>query len=337
VPPTSANELTPPAAQVARFGRDLAAIAGAQPAADRPLGLAVSGGPDSIGLLLLAAAAFPGAVRAATFDHGLRPEAAAEAALVAALCERLRVPHDVLPPPPRDAFAGNLQAQARALRYAALAAWAHAHQLRRVALGHQRDDVAETFLMRARRGAGVGGLAAMRRARPIAPGSPILLVRPLLGWAREEVAAVSACLGVAVAQDASNADPRYDRARFRALIASSAELVPSRLALAAQNLRHAEEAIDWALRRELARVREDAGRLCFAPDGLPYELQRRLARHAVQRVRIASGLAEPWHEQGLDRLVATLVSGGTGTIAGVKAMAKHGEWRFEAAPPRRSH
>lgn len=375
MPHRSANELTPPADQVARFARDLEALTGETPRPDQRLALAVSGGPDSMALLLLAAAAYPKAVTAATFNHGLRAEANDEAALVAALCARLGVPHAVLPPPPPEAFAGNVQERARALRYAALGQWAQAAEAPWLAVAHQRNDVAETFLMRARRGSGVAGLAAMRRSRPLlggrslfpdedrgpasdsmedrdggAPSSrpgrglcratakeALLLVRPLLDWSREELAAVPRCLGVAVADDASNTDPRYDRARIRAMIDATPDLVPSRLALSAQNLRHAEDALEWAFACVLPRLASDGASCRFAPTDLPYELRRRLARHAVQHVRAGSGIDAPWHEQGLDRLVATLDAAGTGTIAGVKAEAKCGEWRFSLAPARRSH
>src|SRR5690349_12463072 len=101
--------------QVARFRADLEALTGGAP---ERLGVGVSGGPDSLALLLLAAAAWPGRVEAATVDHGLRAESAAEAAFVAGLCAQLGVPH-------RTLHAGmeatsNLQAAARARRYALL-------------------------------------------------------------------------------------------------------------------------------------------------------------------------------------------------------------------------
>jgi tRNA(Ile)-lysidine synthase len=339
VPTTSASELTPPGEQIERFRRDLEALTGEPPTAARMLGLGVSGGPDSMALLLLAAAGYPGAVRAATVDHGLRPEAADEAALVAAVCAQLGVPHATLAPPADYSFAGNVQERARTLRYAALATWARAEEplagIGWIAIAHQRDDVAETFLMRARRGSGVRGLAAMRRSRQLAPG--LELVRPLLDWSRAELEGLAVCKRVPFVEDRSNRDPRYDRSRIRALIQSTPDLVPSRLALSAQNLRHAEDALEWALQRELpARFRAEGAAATLDPAGLPYELRRRLVRLAVQHVRNQSGVHEPWHEQGLDRLVATLDGGGTGTIAGVKAGAKYGEWRFSLAPARRS-
>src|SRR5690349_200182 len=81
-----------PSDQLARFRADLAALI----AADQPLGIAVSGGPDSMALLLLAAEARPGLVRAATVDHALRPEAAGEADYVGSVCAKLDVPHEIL-------------------------------------------------------------------------------------------------------------------------------------------------------------------------------------------------------------------------------------------------
>jgi tRNA(Ile)-lysidine synthase len=328
----SANELTPPAEQIARFRRDFETIAGAMPGDGRRLGVAVSGGADSLALLLLAAAAFPGSVVAATVDHGLRAEAAEEARFVGEVCEALGVPHAILT---GAVFAGNLQEEARDLRYALLADWT-VDRARWVATAHQRDDVAETLLMRARRGAGVGGLAAMRAARPLGEGT---LLRPLLGWSRAELEAIVATAGVSAVQDPSNRDPRFDRARMRRLLAESPELPADRLALAAANLRHAEDALEWAAERAWqlrSRIEPDA--LYLDARALPYEIRRRMVARAIDLVRVESREdAPPLRGESLDRLVTTLDSGRTGTIAGVKAEAKRAEWRFSAAPARRSH
>src|SRR5687767_13524944 len=85
----------PPQPLVQRFRADLEALRGA-PGDRGLLGVAVSGGPDSLALLLLAAAAKPGQVRAATVDHGLRAASAAEAAHVASICAAIGCPHDIL-------------------------------------------------------------------------------------------------------------------------------------------------------------------------------------------------------------------------------------------------
>src|SRR3546814_35810 len=114
--PAANNALTPDAALVARFCEDIAALC--DPANTNVL-LAVSGGADSTALLLLAHAALGGRCHAATVDHGLRPEAAVEAATVARLCATLGIEHATLtaPMPPRVKRTANLSARARALRY----------------------------------------------------------------------------------------------------------------------------------------------------------------------------------------------------------------------------
>lgn len=328
---SASDRLTLDRERVERFRSDVLALTGAEPGA-QTLGLAVSGGPDSLALLLLAHAAFPGAVVAATVDHGLRPEAAEEAALVRRLCNQLDVHHDTLSGTvPAE---GNLQQGARALRYALLADWARGRAAW-IATAHQQDDVAETFLMRARRGAGVGGLAAMAAARPL---GEALLIRPLLGWSRAALLDLVEDAGIAPVRDPSNSDPRFDRARIRALLGESEDLPPERLAAAARNLRDAEDALAWTEAREwAARATQEGEGLSVDPAGLPRELRRRLLERAIAWVRAYHGLGPDWRETGLDPLLAQLDAGGTGTIAEVIGRTKAGIWRFELAPPRRSH
>lgn len=346
-PPASASDaLNPPDPErVERFRRNVETLTGEAPTQTRKLGLAVSGGPDSMALLALAAAAYRDAVCAATVDHGLRPAAADEAAMVAQACDRLGVPHNILALPANFAAQGNVQSLARAHRYHALHEWAGPNgQPRRaawVAVAHHRDDVAETFLMRARRGSGVGGLAAMKRARPITAAHSGVqpLIRPLLDWSREELATIVAASGLTSACDASNTDLRYDRARIRALLAQTPDLPPARLALAAQNLRHAEDALEWLTDREAqTRIDRNAdGIVSLDPGDLPYELRRRLVRAAIDQSRRHHGMVDDWDTHGTDRLVATLDAGGGATLAGVQARVAGKRWYFAPAPPRRSH
>jgi len=336
--PTSANELTPPANLVGRFQHDLEALTGETPVPERPLALAVSGGGDSLALLLLASAAYPGAVIAATVDHGLRPEAAEEAAFVGSVCGRLGVPHAVLQPAVDFRLTGNLQEAARALRYRLLADWAG--EAAWLATAHQQDDVAETFLMRARRGAGVGGLAAMPARRPLRDG--LTLVRPLLGWSRGKLAQVVEGAGLSAVEDPSNRHPRFDRARIRELLGENPELDSARLALAAGNLRHAEEALAFFVEREWSVRAQgdpliDAHAVSVSMISMPYEMRRRLAKRAILQVIETAGLSSSTELRNLDDLVRKLDAGGTGTIAGVKASARTATWMFSVAPPRRSH
>ena len=119
-PPQKQKQAVDSGDAVERLGRDLAALAG--PDWQRlHYGVAVSGGPDSMALLALAASAFAGRVEAVTVDHGLRPESGGEAAMVARWCGQAGVPHVTLTP---DApVAGNVQAWARTMRYRLIEGW----------------------------------------------------------------------------------------------------------------------------------------------------------------------------------------------------------------------
>ena len=319
--------MSPPAESVLRFRRDLEALAGG---AER-LAVAVSGGPDSLALLLLAHAACPGRVEAATVDHRLRAESAAEAAAVARLCAELGVPHRVLSV--RVARAGEgLQAAAREVRYAALAKWMTAEGLGLLLTGHHGDDQAETLLMRLNRGSGVAGLAGVRASGPVpGGGAGLRLARPLLGWRRSELEAVVAAAGIEAAQDPGNGDERFDRARLRRQMTEAPWLDAAALARSAALLAEAETALQWAAARLFAARSEAAeGKVALRPQGLPPELVRRLV---LRCLRLVAPAAQPRGDQ-LVALVARLQSGGSGTLSGVKASG--GDiWRFEPAPPRR--
>ena len=148
----------------------------------------------------MAQAALPGQIAAATVDHGLRAESAGEAAMVAEFCGELGVPHATLAV---TLAPGNLQAEARAARYAALAGWMAEQGLSALATAHHADDQAETLLLRLGRGSGVAGLAGVRASGTV-PGTNLALLRPLLGWRRAELAAVVAAAGMTAVQDPSN-------------------------------------------------------------------------------------------------------------------------------------
>jgi tRNA(Ile)-lysidine synthase len=309
-----------------RFAADLAALwpEGTDPA--HRLGLAVSGGPDSLALLLLAQAAMPGRIAAATVDHGLRPAGAAEAAMVAGVCARLAVPHATLP----VALApGNLQAEARAARYAALGEWAAREGLAALATAHHADDQAETLLARLNRGSGVAGLAGVR-ARGLAPGTRLVLLRPLLGWRRAELAAIVEAAGLVAAEDPSNADPRFDRARLRAALAGADWLDIAAVAQSAGHLADADAALDWAAAREWAEsVTRDGPALTYRPQA-PRAVALRVLAGIVRELDggDARGAA-------LARLFEALLARRTTSIGNLVARATHAGWVFTPAPRRR--
>ena len=304
---------------VLRFRRDLAALTGADPGR---IGVAVSGGPDSVALLLLAAAACPGAVAAATVDHGLRPESADEAAFVAALCAERSIAHATLTP---DApIGGSLQAAAREARYALLERWRARAGMDWLVTAHHLDDQAETVLMRLNRGAGVAGLSGVRAVNG-------RVLRPLLGWRRAELAAIVAAAGITPIDDPSNVDPRFDRVRLRQALAESDWLDPGPVARSAAALAEAEEALAWMTAQLFeTRVREEAGAWMLDPADLPPERRRRLLLAILARLNAP---AMPRGDE-VTRLLAALEIGANATLAGVKCRGG-ATWRFEAAPARR--
>jgi tRNA(Ile)-lysidine synthase len=182
-----------------------------------PTLIAVSGGPDSTALLVMAAEWSMRArtrVFAATVDHRLRPESSAEAAGVAALSARLGVPHATLE------WTGakpstRLQERAREARYRLLAAHAEAVGATTIATAHHLDDQGETVLFRLLRGSGVAGLAGMAATATL---GDVTLVRPLLGVAKAELVAFCRARGATFVEDPSNTDPAYARTRLRALM-----------------------------------------------------------------------------------------------------------------------
>lgn len=323
VPGLSAIDAAPAPDLIARFSADLAAL---WPGGG-PLALAVSGGPDSLALLLLAHAALPGGVAAATVDHGLRAEARAEAEMVAALCKRLGVSHAVLPVMVEP---GNVQAEARAARYAALAQWMDAHGLAALATAHHADDQAETLLARLNRGSGVAGLAGVR-ARGLVPGTRLPLLRPLLGWRRAELGELVAAAGIAAVQDPSNADDRFDRVRLRKALAGAPWLDVPALAQSAAHLADADAALDWAAQREWAE------RVERAPLGLIYRPQapRAVALRVLARI-VAELDGVPARGSQVARLFDMLVARQPMSIGALVARAMPGGWEFTRAPKRRA-
>ncbi len=250
------------------------------------LGVAVSGGGDSMALLHLLAdcARAQGlTLEAATVNHRLRAGADREARHVKNACEVLDIQHEILSWEGWDGR-GNLQAAARRARYRLLGGWAGRRGLDRVALGHTMDDQAETVLMRLARAAGVDGLSAMagqvRR-------DGALFWRPLLGATRAELRAELERRGVAWCEDPTNEDARFDRVKARRALDALAPLGigAQQLAAVAANLAAAREALERAARETATQIaREDRGDIVFDEAGLmaaPDELRRRLVGAAL--------------------------------------------------------
>lgn len=300
------------------------------PAPPARLGIAVSGGSDSVALLhLLDDWRRTGGppLRVATVDHGLRPEAAAEAAGVARLCAGLGLEHDTLPW--RDhAPGGNLPDRARRARYRLLAEWARAQGLGDIALGHTEDDLAETLLMRLARGAGVDGLAAMR-AHWREGG--VTFHRPLLGLGREALREMLRARGVAWIEDPTNSDPAYDRTQARAVLTALGPLGVGRgtLAATAHRLAEARAALADCARSAAERIANvQAGDLLFQRagfDALPDEIARRLL---VAGLRWLTGEGYPPRGRAMGDLLQAARTGRRMTLQGCVLSAAPGHLRL---------
>ncbi|MFP5395222.1 MAG: tRNA lysidine(34) synthetase TilS [Alphaproteobacteria bacterium] len=316
--------MSPPDPELtARFAGDLAALW----AGKGKLGLAVSGGPDSLALLLLAHAALPGRIEAATVDHGLRPESAGEAAMVAAVCARLGVPHQTLAV---EVAQGNIQSQARTARYAALAGWMAEQGIEALATAHHADDQAETLLLRLNRGSGVAGLSGVR-ARGLVAGTRLPLVRPLLGWRRSELGQVVAAAGIEPVMDPSNENDRFDRVRIRKALGGADWLDIPALAQSAANLADADAALEWAMAREWDEA------VSKGPMGYTY--RPRAPRAIALRVlaRLVTELdGEAPRGSAVARLFDSLVARQPASIGGLVARAMPDGWSFTKAPKRRA-
>lgn len=204
------------------------------------IGLAVSGGGDSMAMLHLAAGwarVFGVRLHVVTIDHGLRDESAAEAAMVAAECAGLDLAHDTLKWTGWDGQ-GNLQEAARRARLRLIDEWRGdcAHVL----MAHTRDDQAETVLMRLARGSGVDGLAGMAALRDA---GGFAIVRPLLDVSRDSLRHYLTTLHIPYVDDPSNDDPTYARVRMRQLIGAEG-LDTKTLTETAQRLQDARVALE---------------------------------------------------------------------------------------------
>lgn len=204
------------------FGARLAALG-----VEKSFAVAVSGGRDSMALARLSAAYGKNkgiAVMALTVDHGLRPEAADEAAKVSAWCKAAGLEHRTLVWEGVKPATG-VQNAARRARYRMLAQAANDAGVDAILTAHNADDQAETVFMRLARGAGPKGLSAMRESGWIADGagSPVRLLRPLLSVPRAQLTATAAAFDQPYVDDPSNDDPSYERIKTRALMAALEE------------------------------------------------------------------------------------------------------------------
>jgi len=333
--------------------------------------LAVSGGPDSIALMWLAArwrstlARGPRLI-AVTVDHGLRAEAAAEARDVKRLARTLDLTHRTMRWTGEKPKTG-LPAAARTARYRLLAQAARASGATHILTAHTRDDQAETLLMRLLRGSGIGGLAAMARE---SERDGVLLARPFLHVSKSQLVATLKKAKIGFADDPTNRDTNFTRPRLREIMpVLAAEGGDARnLARLASRLARANQAVEILVdgaERYLALRDREAPRAGFEANAfdasafdastfeartfdanafaaMPEEIRLRLLKRAIDRF----GHEGPAELGKVEALLAALDQAGAKkgkerrprlkqTLAGALISLTDGRIRVEPAPPRR--
>ena len=308
--------------------------------------LAVSGGPDSTALMVLAARWRKSlknkpALLAVTIDHGLRKEAKGEAAAVGRLARKLGISHRTL------RWSGvkpktGLQQAARNARYRLLAEAARKARAAHILTAHTRDDQAETVLIRLSRGSGITGLTAMARISNL-PGDgagQMKLVRPLLDIPKSRLIATLKAAKISFADDPSNRDPRFTRARLRALMPELARegLDAGRFSLLARRIKRADVAIEAVV--DVAEAGLAISANTFDAAGfreLPGEVALRLTGRAVARV----GDEGPVELAKLEALMSALDAAQSSadpkfrrSLAGALVTLAGRQIRVEQAPPR---
>jgi len=295
------------------------------------LGVAVSGGSDSVALLcaLQRWAQTRGTeVSVISIDHGLRPAAREEVRFVGDLCARLGVDDHVEFWTGWDG-GGNLQNAARMARYQLIADWAVGNDIDDVALGHTANDQAETVLMRLARGSGVDGLSGMA-ARRVQHG--ITWIRPLLTARRRDLRAYLRARGETWIEDPSNDDDAFERVRMRDALAllEPLGLTVDALAQVASHMRSARTALDWQTflaAREIVLIDLGTMRLSLSPfRALPEEIARRLLVRAIMWI---GGRDYAPRRASVETALQAIWSGQTVTLDGVQVERAEGEvWLF---------
>ncbi|MGD0190804.1 MAG: tRNA lysidine(34) synthetase TilS [Rhizomicrobium sp.] len=277
----------------------------------------VSGGSDSLALMLLLAAWAkklgkpPPAVL--TVDHGLRKGCSATAKRVVERARALGLEAHVL----RwtgDKPESDIEARARDARYRLMGAWCRKRDVAAIYLAHTLEDQAETFLLRLARGSGIDGLSGMKAVSPLPSSGQqgVMLVRPLLAVRRADLRAYLEGRGEAWDDDPMNDDPRFARARIRAAWPEleALGLLPQRLADAAAHLARAREALDGQTAALLTRItHQDDGALVIDSAQLilvPEEIGLRALASVLMRV---SGQAYRPRFERLERLYGRIVAG----------------------------
>jgi tRNA(Ile)-lysidine synthase len=264
------------------------------------------------------------AVTVLTVDHRLRRGSRAEALAVVRVARGRGLDARLLTwTGPRPSV--GVEAAARDARYRLLLDACRKIGATHLAVAHHRDDVAETFLMRLKRGAGVFGLAAMR---PVLDAAGVAIVRPFLGLPRSRLVATTRAAGLTPVADPMNDDPRYERVRMRHLLATGA-LDAASIAETAARLAEAADAIDAAATAMLGEV-DGEGVAWLSADTFSAALPEVRLRALSRMLLAIGGEAYPPRREKVAAVAAAMLGGGRfkRTLAGTVVEGKGGRFAF---------
>lgn len=297
------------------------------------LAVGVSGGPDSMALMLMLVrwrsiiGENAPEIIVMSVDHGLRREATEEVKLVAGIARKFGLKYQGFTWSGLEAE-GNVSANSRDARYDLMCGWCAHKQISHLLVAHTLDDQAETVLLRLARGSGVDGLSAMAVSRFW---NATVIYRPLLNVKRSRLRQLLEQASCPYVEDPSNHDLKYDRVRLRQALAILEPLGISAEGLAetAGRLAQAREALDEMARQAIdqAVVVDDAGYCVLSPQKLApyaYEIKRRVLGRLLRAI---AGRPYAPQQSLLDGLLAWVSTPDTSsrTLGGCLFMVRHGD------------
>ena len=270
--------------------------------------VALSGGSDSLALTILLQQILTKAdnrLIAITIDHQLRAESSQEALKVKSLLSNYNIEHHIIPwlgPKP----SGNLQEKARLVRYQLLTDYCQQNNITYLATGHQQNDQAENFIIRAEHGSGVYGLSGITKLTEF---NQIQIIRPLLNFSKDELQTFLKKQNIEWIEDPSNQNERFTRVKVRNFLNKHPEWI-SKLAKVSDNLARAKDAIEYLLEKSMENVTSinsnEALIDLLAFNKLPQEIRFRMISRVLQTI---SNNPKPARAERIERLLTKLEMG----------------------------
>lgn len=282
------------------------------------IAVAVSGGSDSMSLCALLnqyTKEYGGELHCITVDHGLRQESKEEAQNIHSYLKSLNIIHVILTWE-GEKPTSNIQEIARNARYSLLTDYCHKHKIELLTTGHQKNDQAENFILRAEHGSGLYGLAGIPK---IGIFNNIEILRPLLGFDKNELQNHLTELNIKWIDDPSNQNEKFARVKIRKILGQYPEWI-NKLANISENLYRAKECIEYSLNKaikDLTNIEKNQITIRLNDfNDLPQELKFRML---IKLLSYISYNQKPPRGERIERLITKIQNGSNfkaATLAG---------------------